>query len=427
MAYTPDPDPAKAPTRQATDYITPLPSRSELASHLKTELDKQRPGHAITDFLTKTFWSWIRHYVKSRFGKKAAYKVYTGANTGIYTLAPAALTRIAITSDWATDTDESHAIAHAMEGHNPEYTIHVGDTYFVGAPPEIHTNFVADGSPWVRGRLGSFAVLGNHEMYARGDAFFECLLPSLGAADANGKYVGQDAGFFCLQNEHWRILGLDTGYNSVGTPILEFLPFCAPKCGFEQAVVDWLRDVVKVGDPADKRGLVVLTHHQFISAFKNETEYQKPADQLAALFGETKQVLWLWGHEHKLAFYQPLQTGNLTVYGRCIGHGGTPIELDAKAFQKDSKQKGFKALVAFDDRERKIAEDTKTRLGHNGYVVLTLDNGTLDLASYDETNCLVTETWTVDRQTGGIRGQIQPTPGCALSLAANKDWSDAVA
>lgn len=427
MAYTPNPASTNNPKREATDYITPLPSRSELVSHLKTEVAKQRPSHAITDFLTKTFWSWIRHYVKSRFGKKAVYRVYTGSDTGVYTLSANEPATIGITSDWATDTDESHAIAQAMKGHKPDYTIHVGDTYFVGAPAEIYSNFVAKGCPWVRGRRGSFAVLGNHEMYARGDAFFDCLLPSLGPTDANSNYMGQNAGFFCLQNEHWRILGLDTGYNSVGTPILEFLPFCAPKCGFEQSVIDWLRDVVKVGDTNDKRGLVVLTHHQFISAFKNETEYQKPADQLSALFGEKKQVIWLWGHEHKLAFYQALQTGNLTVYGRCIGHGGTPVELDAKAFQKAAKQKGFKALVAFDDRERKIVKDTKTRLGHNGYVVLTLDDEALEIASYDETNRLVTETWTVDRQTGVIQGHIEPTPGCALALADHKDWSDAVA
>ena len=424
MAFTPDQLPPKAPERNATDYLTPLPSRSELASHLKTELAKQ-PGHSIGDFLTKTLWSWIYHYAKSRFGKKASYRVYTGANTGIYTLSAVAPTSLAITSDWATDTAESHAIARAMKGHDPDYTLHVGDTYFVGAPPEIQRNFVAPDSPWVRGRLGSFAVLGNHEMYARGEAFFESLLPSLGTTNAAGNYIGQETGFFCLQNDHWRILGLDTGYNSVGTPILEFLPFCAPKSGFEQTVVDWLRDVVKVGDPKDKRGLVVLTHHQFISAFEKETEYQKPADQLAALFGERKQVLWLWGHEHKLAFYQPLQTGNLTVYGRCIGHGGTPVELTSKAFRKDPKKKGFNALVAVDERERIAIGDTK--LGHNGYVKLTLNKAVLEVASYDETDCLLTETWTVENQTGNLQGKVHVPETCRLSLINGKDWSDIVA
>ncbi|MEZ0542865.1 metallophosphoesterase family protein [Fibrella arboris] len=427
MAYTPDQAPPTPPKRDATDYLsdkTVLPARWELVSHYKTESTK-KPSHSIGDFLTTTLWPWLYHYVKSRFGKKAHYPVYTGTNTGLYTLPTTAPSRLAITSDWATDTKESHAIARAMNHHDPDYTIHVGDTYFVGAPPEIQTNFLAAGSPWVRGKSGSFAVLGNHEMYARGEAFFECLLPSLGVTNENGTYLGQETGFFCLQNDHWRILGLDTGYHSVGIPIIEFLPFGAPKCGFDPVLIDWLRDVVKLGDPTDKRGIVVLTHHQFVSAFRKETEYQKPAAQLAALFGEKKQVIWLWGHEHKLALYQAIQEGNLTIYGRCIGHGGTPVELTSKGFQTDPSQRGFPALVAVDDRKRLTVGHTK--LGHNGYVLLTLDNRVLEIAAYDETRCLLTERWTVDPLTGISTGEITVEPHAPLAPVDGKNWQDAVA
>jgi hypothetical protein len=37
-------------------------------------------------------------------------------------------------------------------------------------------------------------------------------------------------------------------------------------------------------------------------------------------------VLWFWGHEHRLAGYDLGGTGDLKSYGRCIGHGGMPVE-----------------------------------------------------------------------------------------------------
>lgn len=423
MAYIQKEVPKKPAERQTDQYLDS--SRSELVNHYKTEAAKE-PSHSITDFLTKTIWSWLYHYVKSRFGRTYPYQAYSGGKTGIYALETDRPTSIAIASDWATNTNESVAVAHAMEKHNPDYTIHVGDTYFVGAPPEIYSNFVEDGSPWVRGQLGSFAVLGNHEMYARGDAFFECLLPSLGIRDDEGVYRGQEAGFFCLQNDYWRVLGLDTGYHSIGTPIIEFLPGCSPKCQFDDIQMAWLRDVVRLGDASDQRGLLILTHHQFITAFGKEEEYEKPAQQLASLVGRSQRVLWLWGHEHKLALYgnTPVTDTQLSVVGRCIGHGGTPVQVKAKQFTLDPGKKGHGSLVAIDKRTQQILKGTE--LGFNGYVLLTIDNDTLRLDYHDTNNRLLTEEWVADTQAGTLRGTITPTSGDYLSLAPEKNWPDAV-
>ena len=57
---------------------------------------------------------------------------------------------------------------------------------------------------------------GNHEMYALGKAYFKIMLQTLGMREpSTGQVRPQKASFFCLENEHWRIIGLDTGYNSV--------------------------------------------------------------------------------------------------------------------------------------------------------------------------------------------------------------------
>src|ERR1039458_4612772 len=45
---------------------------------------------------------------------------------------------------------------------------------------------------------------------ARGYEFFG----SDGGYHARQMWQGQWASFFCLENKHWRIIGLDTGYNS---------------------------------------------------------------------------------------------------------------------------------------------------------------------------------------------------------------------
>src|SRR6202035_5285651 len=89
---------------------------------------------------------------------------------------------------------------------------------------EIASNFTAVGNPWTRGKVGSFALLGNHEMYAQGIAFFDHLLHTLGSRDRSSRnYGGQKARFFCLENDHWRILGLDTGYHSISKPFIELI------------------------------------------------------------------------------------------------------------------------------------------------------------------------------------------------------------
>ena len=428
MAFRKQSEITKSPERSGMDYLDS--SRWEIYNHYKTELAKTKepnqPGHFITDFLAKSFWPWLCHYVKSRFGPKYPYPSYPTGETGVHNVVAKPSVSIAITSDWATDTPDSFAIARRIKEHGPDYTIHVGDTYYVGAPSEIQSNFTLDGAPWVRGNSGSFAVLGNHEMYARGVAFFRCLLPTLGVRDKNGIYLGQHAGYFCLQNESWRILGLDTGYHSSGTPIIEFIPGFAPDCRFDKTQMDWLTNVVRLGDPSDKRGLLILTHHQPITAFDKETEYRQPVQQLASLIGSEKSVLWLWGHEHKLAFYGKLQLDKgPTVHGRCIGSGGTPIDIRSKSFNRNPRKKGYSYLVAADTRPQKTLNNTS--LGYNAYAVVNLNGSDLSIGYYDNLEPIVTETWRVDPQTGAIRGSIEGQPEKKLEFYNEKNWNDLVA
>ena len=195
---------------------------------------------------------------------------------------------------------------------------------------------------------------------------------------------GQRASYFCLENDHWRIIALDTSYNSVGAPILEH--FLEPDCALPAELIEWLRAVVKPRSD-DPRGIVILSHHQYVSRFDHC--YPKPAQQLAEFF--SRPVLWLWGHEHRLAIYEEAtMEGGVTAYGRCIGHGGMPVDLPPKAPLHDF-------AVEFVD-ERLYPNDENLVVGYNGFAKMTLRDDELRLDYVDVRGTRVfSETWTVDQ------------------------------
>ena len=133
---------------------------------------------------------------------------------------------ISIASDWGTGTQEAAQVAESMAAGVPDYTIHLGDIYYVGDDTEVRENFLGtlmnQYSPvaWPKGAVGTFALPGNHEMYGGGGSYFTAVLDYCETGDRGP----QRASYFCLESEHWRILGLDTGYNSVGLPVLGWVP-----------------------------------------------------------------------------------------------------------------------------------------------------------------------------------------------------------
>jgi hypothetical protein len=242
--------------------------------------------------------------------------------------------RVSVAGDWGTGTDEAQAVAEHMERFKPHFTVHLGDIYYIGGPPEVNENCLGIKNPnnnydpltWPVGSLGSFALNGNHEMYANGNGYFDLFLPRLGLRDAQGRLLGQQTSFFCLQNSRWRILAIDTGYNSIGVPIFSHisfvnrLPGIGGNCKLPDELTKWLIEVVLPS--ADRRGLVILSHHQPYSGF--EKHYRKPAQQLWDA-GVKRPVLWFWGHEHRLAGYELYGEDDLKSFGRCVGHGGMPV------------------------------------------------------------------------------------------------------
>jgi hypothetical protein len=142
--------------------------------------------------------------------------------------------------------------------------------------------------------------------------------------------AGQWASFFCLENKHWRVIGLDTGYNSTRfdwgkVPLLRRSKWLRkttsfkPGCNLPEPLLAWLKS--SVNPDGDKRGLILLSHHGPHSAF--EDWYQRPAQQLAKLIH--RPVIWFWGHEHRLAIYEKFSVmKGIEAHGRGLATAACP-------------------------------------------------------------------------------------------------------
>jgi hypothetical protein len=360
---------------------------------------------ALAAFASSQTWRWLVEYLRHRFGRRHRYQTYSGADTGIYRLGGEGdEVRVAVAGDWGTGTDEAAMVAREIEDFRAHYTVHLGDVYYMGDGHEVAENFLGqdvEGShftpiAWPRGSRGSFSLIGNHEMYARGIAYFRRILPWLGMME-NGVPQGQKASFFCLENEDWRVIGIDTGYNSVGLPFVEYL--VQPDCALPPLLMDWLANTVKPAED-DPRGIILISHHQYFSAF--DDAYPKAASQLATLF--RRPVLWFWGHEHRLTIYDKFAVRNgVEAYGRCIGHAGMPVDLaPAKAAHPDCP-------VLFVDK-RVYQNDEHLHIGMNGFARLTFRSKQL-LVDYVDLHgtCIYTETWSAEG--GQLHRDGGPSPG----------------
>jgi hypothetical protein len=408
----------------------PLLGRSILVSRIQRiaqKLDGRTKYTRLTAFLQ--FWNWLVLYLRNIYKRKHRYQSYPANETGIFQIAAHdnGPIRIALTADWGTGTQEAEAVAVNIESNRPHYTLHLGDVYFTGEGDEIAENCFGQASnthkgvTWPLGTQGSFALMGNHEMYSGGDGYFKRLIPKLGLFAADKSITNpQSAGFFCLESEHWIILGLDTGYHSGGVPpltnipLINRIPWLNVDARFDEQMMTWLRNTTAILDRSESRKpVIVLTHHQPTSAF--EKPFLKPAQQLASLdFFRNREFLWIYGHEHRFTVYEKQTIAeSLQVYPRCIGHGGMPVDV-SKLITPHPE------VLFYDPRSHPIDKDhPKTRVGYNGHVIATLDGEKLTLDYHDilSNNLLLKETFT-PTNNGKLKYESHQPPKSLLTSGA---------
>ena len=128
------------------------------------------------------------------FHKKCPFRDYNApaVGNGIYSMEDRAT--VSLVGDWGTGTDEAEEVANCVREFAPDFSIHLGDVYFVGGQTEIKENYLGektspyDPVKWPMGKKGSFALSGNHEMYARGHGYYDELLPRMGIRAAGSEW-----------------------------------------------------------------------------------------------------------------------------------------------------------------------------------------------------------------------------------------------
>jgi hypothetical protein len=361
--------------------------RTSAQSHLRMALDNLPPGErpTIQDFDNAETWAWIKNWIAATYktnieslfvptDKRHSFEPYPSTGEqGHYDLstlmAPDHSIRIALAGDWGTGTDEAQTIADNMVTVNPELTIHLGDVYYVGFDTEVEENCLGRDTPnykgvvWRKGSKGSFSLNGNHDMYSGGNGYFHTFLPTLGIPSSQDKQ--QLRSYFCLETPQWRILAIDTGYNS---------DTLFGNCKLDDHLITWLETVIN--PIQNRKPTVLLSHHQWFSDFGDE-DYETPANQIAD-FLQGQEIIWLWGHEHRLSVYNCYKGGNgITAYARCIGHGGMPVET-GDPLTNDHQVEYYDGNPA---RTRTLNDGIV--VGLNGYVQMVIQGEELTLEYLD--------------------------------------------
>jgi hypothetical protein len=224
--------------------------------------------------------------------------------------------RVALIADWGTGQDDAKQVLARLAARNPDVVFHLGDVYYSGTQNEVQNYFYAIwqstlGIPQVAwgGKPGdspkgpaTFHLTGNHDMYAGGHPYYTVI-----------DMLGQPASHFCLRNEHWQFIAIDTGLHDAN-------PGQTGRATWlEDSEVEWLKDKV---NNADGRKTILLSHHQLFTAYEKIDGHavnQKLFAQLQDIL--PKITAWFWGHEHNLVIYKPY----LNVLARCIGNGAFPV------------------------------------------------------------------------------------------------------
>jgi predicted phosphodiesterase len=256
-------------------------------------------------------------------------------------------TRVALLADWGGGNEHAEAVRDLVQALDPapDYVIHLGDVYYAGTGQEVNERFFG----YWPGSLEpgrSFALNSNHEMYSGGYSYFDITLPKL----------GQEASYFCLENDDWRLIGLDTGYIEHDLNV-------------EQ--MEWLTALV---NESDKKN-ILLSHHQPFSAFDLGTGGEERLQNWTKDLAKAGKIdLWIFGHEHLCVAYKPFRG----ITGRCIGHGCFPYDKQTgkPIFAGPSYPQIEWVLTAADPK--------RPARGAHGFALLEFDGDEVKVSYFDE-------------------------------------------
>lgn len=319
-------------------------------------------------------WEWAvagLYYVFTLVGvlKKAEFVKQTN-DKGIQVTQD--VVKIAVVGDWGTGpyknadgVEASTLVMKNLASHNPDYTIHLGDTYYAGTSKEddVFNNEEIDNliNVWNSGSDNNFALNSNHEMYSGGVGLFHEALN----AKFTSKFTLQNgASYFALVHEKWVIFGLDSAYYDQSWLIMD------------GALTDYDQINFMKGIDVTNKKVIVMTHH---NALKNPGTTRLPLwDDMNKALGNKDPDFWYWGHLHNGIAYTSEANANKAIV-RCIGHGGIPFAKATGLYQDDGSKTGAnnKEIAYYSGENLPIQKGVMHKLAPNGFGILTISGKSL--------------------------------------------------
>jgi hypothetical protein len=215
--------------------------------------------------------------------------------------------RLVLFSDWASGTPRAKALTQqgiptalsSLADGFELHAIHLGDTYYIGDEDEQREH-VLGLWPDLGDDAHAWALPGNHDYYSGGHAFFNVLLGDARFREQRSS-DGNPTSLFELSNDHWRVIGLDTGWKDNDLP----------PDGWS-----FLEEAMAAAHDAGQR-IVLLSHHQQHSSYaKVPPTFEQSCNALLAKY---PTAAWFWGHEHRCIAYERRPE---VALASCIGNGG---------------------------------------------------------------------------------------------------------
>jgi len=338
-------DDAPVDSDDGPDFVPANQTLALVQSAMEEELDR---GPHRRFFPRDPKWlSVLYQRLRSRARGKAPFLQHEHAADFQFDLP--ARCRVALVSDWGTGNGHAIAVARQIAERQPDHVIHIGDVYYSGTPREMQKNFLSVWAAHGPRDARYWALNANHEMYSGGYGYFQHVLPAF----------GQPASYFNLQNAHWRLIGLDSGYvnHNLNAPQIE-----------------WLGD--QFGGTAKT---ILMTHHHLFSPFRKRGDVLE--ERLDPFLADGRFFGWFWGHDHHLIEY----TDYRGVKCRCIGHGSIPyVPPDRRRVRHEVD------IVRMETRPTPVSPSR----GMHGFALLTFEGPALHVEYVDEDGGTAwTERW----------------------------------
>lgn len=320
---------------EGPEFIPSHPTLALFQSAMDEQLDSM-PGRAFQTRDPK-WLSVLYQRLRARFRGKAPFIEHQHVEDFRFDLPER--TTVALVSDWGTGNPHAVAVARQIRARDPDHVIHLGDVYYSGTPREMQRNFLDVWRAHGPSRATYWGLNSNHDMYSGGYGYFEHALPAF----------GQPASYFNLQNERWRLVGLDSAYVNHN---------------FTAEQMHWL-----AGQLSGSARTILLTHHHLMSGFRKRgdalEEWLDPHLVEGRIYG------WFWGHEHHLIEYADYRG----VKCRCIGHGSLPYVPPDRRRRRHPVD-----IVRMETRPSPLNPSR----GIHGFAHMTIDGSVLEIEYMDE-------------------------------------------